>query len=299
MEHPEYDRFVRPHRRAIRQILLDLEFFQEDMGQLNIFSISGRVKDYDSAMRKSRQLKLPVQKLQDIAGIRIVTSTETEVDLVAQFFYRQQGSKDVEINLDQRISRPDGYRARHIVFVYRPRYTRSMFEATVEAQLLTICEHAFNFLSRAWVYKSAESMPTEWQKQFILVSGNLRTVDRTVNQLHAEVVSSANVMADDCTLTPLSYQRIVDSVFKEKISLSDAVDSCRYVVDLGIRTNGALRSFFQNPRIRAMRDQLLTSQAPFAKTWREGAASLSYHGFWLFFGCRLDFIYEQLSKDKL
>jgi hypothetical protein len=49
MTESEYKKSLRPHTRALRQLVTNLDFFLEDIGPINVFSISSRLKEYGSA----------------------------------------------------------------------------------------------------------------------------------------------------------------------------------------------------------------------------------------------------------
>jgi hypothetical protein len=87
-------------------------------------------------------------------------------------------------------------------------------------QLQTIFEHAFNFISRAWVYKSNKSFSRDWHSKFKMLSEELRKLDKIATQLHNKVVDSSANEIDTDPLSPLSYQRIVYSIFQEKIPIA-------------------------------------------------------------------------------
>jgi len=289
---------LRPHTRAVRQLLTDFDFFIEDIGPLNLFKVSSRLKDYHSATRKSERLGITVENIHDLAGIRIVVATENEVEVVAGFFHRGEASTDLEVESDTKISREDGYRARHIVAVVQPRYTRSARSARVEIQLLTVLQHAFNFMSRAWVYKVNSALSPEWQARFAQFAKGVRKQDKLANMLHSEVLESATVLADDTQLTPMSYQRLVRRVFAEDLSLDAAVDYCRMIVDAGCRTNGDVRSFFEDERIEAIRREFGRSPSPAAKSWANIVGDMPRHAFWMMFGIRYDVTRKLLSEGS-
>jgi hypothetical protein len=54
MNRAEYLRFRRPYERVLRQLLLELEFFVEDLVGVNIHSITHRLKSFDSALDISK-----------------------------------------------------------------------------------------------------------------------------------------------------------------------------------------------------------------------------------------------------
>lgn len=295
----EFKRFLRPHKRALRKLLMDFEFFVEDVGTLNVFSVSSRLKEYLSAMKKAGRLNLEVEELQDLAGIRIVVATQLEIEVVARFFYREQDSKDLTIKSDQRLRKENGYCARHIVLESQPSYSRSMHPAIVEVQLASIFEHAFNFISRTWFYNTPHHLPENWQADFVTLSKELQSIDAKADLLHSAILDSPFTMADEATISPMSYQRLVMKVFGEVISDSDAVDYCRYMVDLGCSTNRDLREFFENPMIIELREKMLASPSTYTKKMKPALAKMSRHGFWLSFGLRYDYTMAEMESSNV
>lgn len=131
MDRNEYLLFRRPYERALRQLRLELEFFLEDVRGINAHTISERLKAFESALAKSQNINLPISDLQDIAGLRIVVATATEVDVIARFFFRKADSEDLAISTDKRIEKGDGYRARHLVVEFGGHYIRDLFTPRV------------------------------------------------------------------------------------------------------------------------------------------------------------------------
>ena len=93
MDRVEFLHFRRAYERALRQVLLDFEFFVEDFIGINIYSVTHRLKSFESALEKSKRLKIQIDEMHDIAGMRIVVSTLDEVEVVARFFSRKEVSK--------------------------------------------------------------------------------------------------------------------------------------------------------------------------------------------------------------
>ena len=296
MTESQYHQILKPHARALRQLLLDLEFFLEDVGQINLYSMRSRLKTFKSALTKSESMGIPVWDLHDLAGLRVVVGTKHEVEIVSRFFSRQEFSKDLEILSNKDISRKNGYRARHIVVLCKGSYKRSMYPGRVEAQIQTIFEQAFNFLSRTWVYKSGLSFSPQWEKTFQQLSASLEEIERVANDLHVEVVDSSTKDSPDEPLSPLSYQRIVKSVFEVDVSMDDAVDGCRYFVNLGYDSNQRLVDFFTDARIESLRQRLINTKAKSEYVLGQDVAESSPYSFWTMFGVRHEFMTEMLDK---
>ncbi len=256
MNEIQYLKFRQPYERTLRQILLDLEFFLEDIKGVSIYSINHRLKTYTSASEKSKRCDWNICDLPDIAGIRIVAATHEEIDVIVRFFSRKEVSNDLEIERNEPINRDDGYRARHIIVKFKGHYSRSSSSTRVEIQLQTALENAYNFISRAWVYKSDLKYSAEWNKKFRLISENLKGIDCEISEISKEVLQNSS-SRDDYELTPFSCQKIISDFFGENISIDESVDFTKWLIDRGCNTNKMLKSFFTDQKIRDQQNSLL------------------------------------------
>lgn len=296
----EYLKFRKPYERALRQLLLELDFFLEEVKGVNVYSVQSRLKTYESALSKSQKSNnLSIFEMQDIAGIRVVVATFEEVEVLARFLSRKADSKDLVIELDQTIARSNGYRARHIVVKFEGHYSRSVYPTRIEIQLQTILQHAYNFISRAWVYKSEHTFSKDWHRNFREVSQILAQLDTKFSELQEEVLTTSAAEGDNDPLTPFSYQRIVSNVFGENVELNDAVDVARMLIDMGCDTNGKLKSFLNNPDILQLRNRFLNLKSEQMKGFCVLVSKMSLHAFWLTFGTRLNKTKDMLEQLEL
>lgn len=249
MTDQEYAVFCRPFDRALQKLLLDFKFFQEDMVGLNVQTVSSRLKTFVSASRKQAELNLAIEDMQDIAGMRIVVSTEPEVEVVRSYFSTQEGFNAFNVIKDQAISRDNGYRARHLVLEFD--WTVNMpKKASVEVQLATALQHAFNSVSRAWIYKSSVEPSTSWERDFREVSRALLEVEGHISRLQSELVAAAASPVAREPMTAFSFQSIVREVFGETASINESVDAVRLLTHLGLATNNDLRRYFDDQGIQ-------------------------------------------------
>jgi ppGpp synthetase/RelA/SpoT-type nucleotidyltranferase len=275
-----YNKLIVPHERALKRLELNFGFFIDDIGQIDLFSVAGRTKTYQSALRKSAELGVPVQNLDDLAGLRIVVGTSSEVPIIERFFTRQQYGNDLEIIKHQKILRQNGYRAIHLVLEFKGSYQTSVYPGRVEVQIHTIFEHAFNFLSRSWTYKQAWEFPPTWSSKFSQISKLLEDIDHAASELHIDVMQNSTDLAS-AKLSPHSVQMLIRSEFNEEVSISDCVDTCRMFRDRGYETNGQLRNFFQSKQISELYQLALDGKS-------NSFSNMDKNAFWLSFGTRGD-----------
>lgn len=250
-----YRKFTRPYERALRQLLLDLEFFCEDVPGITVHSVHHRIKAYQSVLMKLQSRSdLALGDLQDIAGLRIIVGTLADGDVIVRFFSRQEYDNALKILSDDRVNR-NGYRGRHLVIDVSPLYTRSAQRAIVEVQIHTLVESAFNTLSRNWTYKTS-SPSGDWPQRFKAVSDKLKKLDVEISALQLEVIEASATDTPDAPLSPYSYQLIVRERFEESVALDDCVDAVRLFIDFGFGTNGLIRAFFNQPRVEALYQEM-------------------------------------------
>lgn len=262
MDESAYRNILRAPERALQQMLLDFRFFQEDVPGFLVFAMESRLKTFQSATVKAQQRGIEISELTDLAGARIVVGTAQEVEVVRRFFTRKQDSDDLVVESDEAISRQDGYRSHHLVLRYPPSYVRSAFAARVEIQLPTVFQHAFNNLSRSWIYKSTHSFSPTWKERFTTLSEQLDALNASASILYSEVVESGNGRDPNAPLTPFSLQLIVRAEFDDVVELDDAVDSVDFLSDWAqVATNGQFRSFLNNELLRNLWDDLCVLRA--------------------------------------
>lgn len=279
-----YEREIEPHRRALRALELEWDFFVRDVSELNLFSTSSRIKQYSRAIAKSEQIGVQVSDLDDLAGMRIVVGTLAEVPIVERFFTRQEASKDLRVLKNQKVARRSGYRATHVLVERRGSYSTSVFPGRVEVQIHTIFQHAFNFLSREWSYKQPWQVSVEWNEKFTELSRLLSSLDNIAHELHVQQAQLQETVGTG-SLSPQSLQLIVRAEFGDDIEISAAVDACRMYVDLGCKTNAEFRKHLQDPSIEELYAHL---QQRVTSSGKRGPISgMTRFTFWSVFGTRI------------
>ena len=296
-----YKRLIEPHRRALEKLRLELEFFLEDVGTIDIYKIQSRIKFWESASRKSSVISVPIEELDDIAGLQVIVGTQNEIPVLERFLTRQEYGNDLKILKKHKLYKPDGYRALHIVVELKGHYQTSIYPGRVEIQLQTVFEHAFNFLSRSWKYKQQHETSSAWDDRFVQLSEKLRAIENDASELHTHLTKFI-IDDENSLLTPHSYKILVQQEFGEDGTLSDAVDSCRFYSGIGYKTNGQLRQFFQNPEIQDLYNRIALNQSNQAI---RHILRMGKTGFWILFGTRrstpglIDFFDAlMVTKDK-
>ena len=162
--------------------------------KINLHSISSRLKDKDSLLKKieKKSKYKNINEITDIVGIRIITNYEEEIDTVAKII-----SDEFEIDnfhsIDKRIKDFDrfGYSSLHFVLKLNSKRARlieySQFkDYKFEVQIRSLLQHTWAEIEHDIGYKAKDVIPTELKRRFSRIAALLEIVDDEFNRLKQE-----------------------------------------------------------------------------------------------------------------
>ncbi|MCD6051059.1 MAG: hypothetical protein K0Q55_2462 [Verrucomicrobia bacterium] len=174
--------------QAVRHIL------EESLKQHGIayVSVSGRSKTLGSALQKAKakNYRMPKSEMTDLAGIRVITYTETDAKKAASvleniFSIDRKRSVDKSLILD--VNRV-GYRSMHFICGFDD--SRLMLiefqqfkDLQFEIQIRTALQHAWAEIEHSRNYKLTGVLPTGLQRDLNLIAGLLEVADKQLAQL--------------------------------------------------------------------------------------------------------------------
>lgn len=187
-----------------------------DSCQINVHSVTCRVKDRKSLARKlSKQGKIysSLSDVTDIVGVRIVTYFENDVARVvklieSEFVIDIENSVDKLSNLD-----PDrfGYVSTHHVLKLSAQRSalaeyRLFTSAVFELQTRSILQHAWAEIEHDLGYKSKREVPRHIRRKFSRLAGLLELADSEFNAISAELMEYEAKLPDSIDSHPNSVQ---------------------------------------------------------------------------------------------
>ena len=194
-------------KNATCQLITDLLVAKN----IEIHNISGRLKDRLSLEKKIKLKQNKYTKLSeitDIAGIRIISFFEDEVDQIANVI-----TKEFEIDelnsIDKRQKDYDrfGYLSLHFVV----KMSSSRLKLTeykkysgfkLEIQIRSILQHAWAEIEHDLGYKSKESIPNEVKRNFSRVAALLETADLEFSKLKESIEDYETTVDEKVKLHP-------------------------------------------------------------------------------------------------
>jgi ppGpp synthetase/RelA/SpoT-type nucleotidyltranferase len=270
---------------------LIVEILREN--NIHVHSVTSRVKDRNSLVKKISGPDTHYSDLRDItdiAGIRITTYFEDDVDRVSQLI-EEQFIVDNENSVDKRaILDPDrfGYLSlHHVVSLSAERCRlieyRRFPDLKAEIQTRSILQHAWAEIEHDLGYKSKQEVPKTIRRRFSRLAGLLELADQEflsikieLNSYEREVperieTSPQLVMVDKASLMAfLTNSELVKNLDAEIASFGGAIIQhdedtptrfIRFAQFFGIETIGELEEHLKNNS-----EQVIA----FAKKWLEG-----------------------------
>jgi putative GTP pyrophosphokinase len=222
-----------------------------DLKGISYHIITSRAKDIESYKIKISASKYddPINQITDLAGIRIITYVEDEIDkvcnVIEEIFEIDESNsldKSKELGIDR-----VGYKSVHFVAKLKkdrlelPEY--NIFkDKSFEIQVRTILQHAWAEIEHDRNYKFTGKLPNEINRRFKLLAGSLEMLDREFNNIARDIDSISKLVEKgtkdgklDFQLNSTSLKQYIETkfqAFKENNFSVRYTDSKRLFDDL-------------------------------------------------------------------
>lgn len=156
----EYKKLSFKYGHALKNAMADVSNIVDDFnnrGRVVVHSVSSRIKSFESLNEKIARKGVGVDKIFDIAGIRIVVLFEDDISLICQaleevFFYM---SKDDYLTNPK----PNGYRGVHYTVMVNTLVNGMVKKVPVEIQIKTALADALWSMEHVVKYKNNNPDP--------------------------------------------------------------------------------------------------------------------------------------------
>lgn len=182
---------------AMREVQTKLEILDEEFHSCHrrnpIHHIESRLKTIPSMMEKLRRKSYPVsmdsavEKLFDIAGIRVVCSYVEDVYTVARLLTSQDDVKVLHVRDYIRSPKENGYRSLHLILEIPVFLQEGRINVPVEVQLRTIAMDFWASLEHSMRYKAQGEVPEDISRELVEASQDVAALDRRMQSLHDRI----------------------------------------------------------------------------------------------------------------
>ena len=202
MEIQLWREILEPYGQAVDELVVKFNHIKQEYQNARMYSpiesVSGRVKSISSIMEKTQRKNVRIEeledKIEDIAGIRIICQFVEDINTVVKII-RKRGDLEVKQEKDYITnSKPSGYRSYHI---YGPK------KLEVEIQIRTLAMNFWSTIEHSLQYKYKEHMPEELRKRLLSAADAVGVLDNEMASVRDEIMDAqnhnrqkANIIAD-------------------------------------------------------------------------------------------------------
>ena len=221
MEVQRWREILAPYRLAVDELVVKFNHVKTQYQDARMYSpiemVSGRVKRVSSilekAQRKGVELSQLEDKIEDIAGIRLICQFVEDIDAVVEII---RSREDLEIKTEKDYitqRKASGYRSYHIIAYYTVHTVQGPKKLEVEIQIRTLAMNFWSTIEHSLQYKYKEHMPDELRERLLRAADAVNVLDEEMASVRDEIMDAqnsnrekANVVSDILTNIENLYQ---------------------------------------------------------------------------------------------
>ncbi|AST97207.1 GTP pyrophosphokinase [Shouchella clausii] len=165
----DWDAFLTPYKQAVEELKVKFKGAREQYQKTSLHTpiefVTGRVKPVSSILNKAARKQIPLEqladKMQDLAGVRIVTQFVEDIDKVIELM---RARSDFEIISERdyiQKKKPSGYRSYHLILRYPVQMIEGEKKVLVELQIRTLSMNFWATIEHSLRYKYSGEIPED------------------------------------------------------------------------------------------------------------------------------------------
>lgn len=231
MEIQMWKDFLNPYELAVEELLTKFNHLIKEYRDKGYYSsierVEGRVKSIASILDKCQKKGIEVeaieQRLEDIAGVRLICRFVQDIEQVAELLRHRS---DLTIHQEKdyvTYPKDSGYRSYHMIASYQVETMGGPKKIMVEIQIRTMAMDYWATIEHSLQYKYKLQIPEEIQTRLMRVSEATVLLDKEMSQVRLEIMDAQNafsqqsqIVADILNTIRKLYQ-VIDYQEMEKI----------------------------------------------------------------------------------
>jgi putative GTP pyrophosphokinase len=211
MEIREWKKLLIPYEQAVEELKVKFKSIRNEYRKLDEYSpiefVTGRVKKISSILEKAKRKDIPMdeieEKIEDIAGIRIMCQFVEDIERVAELVQSRDG-KDLCIVEERdyvKNIKPSGYRSYHIIIKYPVQTSLGEKEIFAEIQIRTLAMNFWATIEHSLRYKYKKNMPEEIHERLLKAADAAFLLDKEMSEIGKEVRQSQELFQIKSNIT--------------------------------------------------------------------------------------------------
>ncbi len=211
MEMNNWKKILTPYTQAVEELKIKFKGMRNEYINLDEYSpiefVTGRVKKISSILEKAKKKSIPLdqveEKMEDIAGIRIMCQFVEDIYKVREIIRSRHDMYVVEERDYINNLKPSGYRSYHIIIKYPVQTAQGEKLVFAEIQIRTLAMNFWATIEHSLRYKYKQNMPEHIQERLNKAAEAADLLDQEMAEIREEVLKSqqgfqaeSNVVAD-------------------------------------------------------------------------------------------------------
>lgn len=200
MEIQLWKEILDPYELAVKELTVKFTHLIQEHRARGIYcpieQVVGRVKTISSILDKAQKKKIRIneieEKLDDIAGIRIICQFVEDIEKVVEIIHNRtdmtvKSEKDYIKNTKQ-----SGYRSYHIIIYYDVQTMNGCKRIQAEIQIRTLAMNFWSIIEHSLQYKYKGSMPEHIRTRLMNASDAILILDNEMSSVRSEIMDAQN-----------------------------------------------------------------------------------------------------------
>ena len=211
MEIQLWREILNPYDLAVKELTVKFEHLIQEHRQQGLYSpieqVHGRVKTISSILDKAQKKNIPINeiedKLEDIAGIRIICQFVEDIQKVVEIIRSRTDMKVIEEKDYVSNMKNSGYRSYHMIVEYTVETMNGPKRIHAEIQIRTLAMNFWATVEHSLQYKYKRNIPEHIKERLLSAADAIITLDNEMSTVRSEIMDAqisfriqANIVAD-------------------------------------------------------------------------------------------------------
>jgi len=189
-----------PYVLAVDELVVKFSHIIEEYRKMGAYSpieqVQGRVKTISSILEKTQKKQIDLEdieeKVEDIAGIRIICQFVEDINKVVEIIkkrtdMRVKSEKDYITTM-----KPSGYRSYHFIIFYTVETLNGTKEIQAEIQIRTLAMNFWSTIEHSLQYKYKQNMPEHIRSRLTKAADAIIVLDQEMSVVRGEIMDAQN-----------------------------------------------------------------------------------------------------------
>jgi len=198
-----WDLFLAPYKQAVEELKVKLKGMRAQFEMQGLHSpiefVTGRVKPIASILDKAQKKNIPLdqleEKMQDIAGIRMMCQFVDDIKTVVELLRRRKDFEIVEERDYITQKKESGYRSYHVVIRYPVQTIDGEKNILAEIQIRTLAMNFWATIEHSLNYKYSGRFPEDIKARLQRAAEAAYLLDEEMSKIRFEIQEAQAVFS--------------------------------------------------------------------------------------------------------